>query len=217
MTTVTCTHEGCQKKFTKNNEAVAQAALSMHVGRVHTRNILNSPRENGSVVRRGPGRPRKHHHEHVHAHNGNGNGVIVKSRLSLEERQAILVFIRTHHSEYTTKMECFRAAMASSGATGKIQENSVAVCRYFQMALKRKAKPFKNDAPAPEEKPHRYRRDIVDKVLDRYSDQAGRLECPNCRYDFGPLKTSRVPARYCPGCGVSMQTFINQLVALLNP
>lgn len=208
MTTVTCTHEGCEKKFTKNNQATAQAALAMHIGRVHTGHILNSPRERGSVLTRGPGRPRK---EHTHEHTHNGNGVIVKNKgkLTVEERGAVVDFIRDHHKEYGSKAECFHAAMSAAGVSGKIKENSVAVCRHFQMALK----PKENGAPAKKV----YRRDIVDKVLDRYSDQSGRLECPNCRYDFGPLKISRVPARYCPGCGVSMQTFINQLVALLNP
>src|SRR5574337_707265 len=170
MPTAQCTHEGCSKSFTKRSQTMANMALQMHIGRVHTRNILNSPREGGGVIHR------SHDHDHEHKE----NGVLVMKRagkLSVEERQSIVAFIRDHHTDYPSRAACFHAALEQTGAVGKIKENSVAVCRHFKMAMG--PKPKKNGAVG---KPRRYDRSIVDKVLNQHSDPISRLECPNCRY-----------------------------------
>lgn len=213
MKTVTCSHEGCERTFTKKNAQLADAALMMHVGRVHTKTVINTPRV---------GRPRKVYQEH----NGNDNGAVIvadhnhnhgqlvgqrRSKLTLEERGKIVEYIRTHHQEFNTKSACFREAMKTLGLEDRIKVNSVAVDRHFKFAF------------APADKPkaakRRYfRGDVVDKVLAHYAPPGTeKCDCPNCHYDFTLLKPSRIAARYCPGCGTSIQTLINQLLNLLNP
>jgi hypothetical protein len=211
MQRVECTQ--CEKTFTKGNIKSAAQALLMHVGRVHTRKINKSHR---GVIRRDVSE--NNGHEAHEAHDPaptNGHTPKMKphraSKLSRDERDSVISFIRQHHSGYPSKTACFREAMKAAGATGKIKENSVAVDRHFKLAL---AKP----AEKPARKPKRqfYRGDLVDKVLAHHATPAAeKCDCPNCHYDFRMLKPSKVPNRYCPGCGTTLQNLINQLLSLL--
>ncbi len=214
MKRVECTQ--CEKTFTKGSVKSAEQALLMHVGRVHTGKINNARR--GFVTRGNNGHEAlslEHDHEHEHNHEPEMKQKRA-SKLSRDERDSVVSFIREHHGEYTTKAACFREAMKAAGATGKIKENSVAVSRHFDFALARK-KPAAI-VPAPKPKRQFYRGDIVDNVLAHHASPVlAKNDCPNCHYDFNLLSSSKVPARYCPGCGTTIQTLINQLLSLLTP
>ncbi len=223
MKRVECTQ--CAKSFTKGNIKNAERALMMHVGRVHTGKISRGyiRRDSDSVAA-----------NHAHGHNGHNHELKMKthrnSKLSREQRANILAFIREHRSEYSTKTGCFREAMKAAGVTGKIKETSVNVTRHFKMAELAAAQPAAPLAAAQPAAPlavlakpvkskrQYFRGDVVDKVLAHHaSPAAANNDCPNCHYDFNLLQTSKVPARYCPGCGTTVQTLINQLLSLLTP
>lgn len=125
MHTEHCTHKGCDRHFTKKNKATAQAAIKMHIDRVHTGRIKtptgprNGDAHTGIVTL-------KHH-----AHN----------RLSPEQMGGVLDFIRSRRTEFSTKTACFTAALESAGAAGRIQANSTAVDRYFKRADGQPMKP----------------------------------------------------------------------------
>lgn len=188
----------------------------MHVGRVHNNTILTAF-QNGAVIKRGPGRPRKEH-THEHAPNGDTtvmtNGVRRASKLGGDKRDAIVAFIQEHHKEYTTKAACFHAAMEATGSVGLIKENSVAVARHFEMAMEAAKKDGKKTS-----KVRRVRGDTVDKVLAHYATQpVDGLECmtPGCHYNLNLLVSNDIPAQHCPGCGTSLRTFIDQLLNLVT-
>lgn len=212
MKRVECTQ--CDKTFTKGNIKAAEQALMMHVGRVHTGTISNSR----GVIRRDTHENNGHDHAHTNGEHNHAPEMKPKraraSKLSTNERDGVVTFIREHHTEYPTKSACFRAAMKSAGATGKIKENSVAVNRHFVMAMATAAAAAKAQ---PDVKPRRYRRDTVDKVLFAHAAQeASKCDCPNCHYDYNLLISRAIPAKHCPGCGASIRRFIDQLLNLVT-
>jgi rubrerythrin len=107
--------------------------------------------------------------------------------------------------------------MKVAGATGKIKESSTAVANHFERVMASST----STALAVIEKSKRrrfYRGDVVEKVLSHYATSAlEKCDCPVCHYDFRLLHSSKLPARYCPGCGTPVQNLINQLLNLLTP
>lgn len=123
MKTVKCSK--CTKTFTKPTVMLAEAALRMHVGRKHTRNIIANHEHSGVVRRR-----------------ANGDVVAVavadkshpRSRLSGDEVSNLVGFLRDRQGEFQNKTACFRAALEATGLSGKIKDNSTSVKRYFERA-----------------------------------------------------------------------------------
>lgn len=159
-TTASCTQ--CDKSFTHSSKAKAAQALAMHIGRKHNNNITTH-REHSGVLRQ----------------RTNGDLVAVKhtrSKLKGEEVGTILTFIRNRQSEFSNKTACFKAALESAGATGKVTPSSTAVNRYYAKAAKAK--------------------DTGLEVAPLKRKYTKRTEQP---------KVAHVTVKFCPCCGTNME------------
>ena len=91
-------------------------------------------------------------------------------------------------------------------------------------------KPFKNEAGVmihmgrthgkKVRPPKRYtERQLVERVLERHASPVPvSVSCPSCQFDFQPLlNKGKVPAKFCPGCAVPLQTLVDNLKALMCP
>lgn len=65
----------------------------------------------------------------------NGNTkASARSKLTVQEVENLLTFIRTHRKEYSNKTEGFKAALQATGLSAKILASSTAVHRYYAKA-----------------------------------------------------------------------------------
>lgn len=165
MKTVQCSK--CEKKFTKPTTLLAEAALRMHVGRKHTRNIIANHEHTGVVRQTGNGhtvavmdRPEKHPRSHItHA-----------------EADSLIGFIRDRQGEFPNKTACFRAALEANGLAGRLSDNSTAVSRYFAKA----------ESSAPAQKRKYTRRQQQQPVIQNIHINF----CPNCGCNVHAVATA---------------------------
>jgi hypothetical protein len=158
MKTVKCSK--CPKTFTKPTQMLAEAALRMHVGRKHERNIIANHEHSGVIRRRA---------------NGSAEAVVVadkhpRSHLTHAEVGSIVGFIRERRDQFPNKTACFTAALESAGVRDRISNNSTAVNRYFA-----KAETETTAAPAtPQKRKYTRRQPVV------VQQEIHVNFCPNC-------------------------------------
>lgn len=152
----------------------------MHVGRKHSRNILANHEHSGVLRQRG---------SKLVAVKKHTDG---RSRLTEDECNTVLTFINKNQDSFDTKSACFKAALESAGATGKIKDNSVAVNRYFKMAKTIKPKVQKS-VSAP--KPTVQKRGSYAKKVKPVVQEVRINFCPDCGCDIHMVATGIALAR----------------------
>lgn len=175
----------CRKVFDKDSlgnpyttQARADQALAMHRGRVHSKAIKTYMGGPKPVLALAGGEA---------AGNGHRNGR--KGKLTQEQSDALVSFIRTRRDQFNSKTACFTAALADVGVDKLIKNNSVAVCRYFNKA---------------DGKPSEYQRLVsrqqkVHKVHKKHKEHAVLAAIEPAQPVVG-----RRPSfvKHCPSCGV---------------
>ena len=143
MTTIQCTHSGCDRTFTKPSRKSAEQALRMHVGRAHEKNILTPT---GPMLRRRRG----YAEAAIEAANGHGHSGVVtavaerasRSNMTAEEQDSLVNFLRTNREHYPNKVQCFKAALEKLSLTKKIRVNGSALSRYYARAEGKEVKNY---------------------------------------------------------------------------
>ena len=113
----------CPKTFRKPTATLAEQALRMHVGRVHTHSIPTASGRSSGRSNDHSGFLRQHEDGHLTA--------VGRSKLTRAEIQSLVDFIRAKRNEFANKTACFSAALEVTGLNEKIKCSSTSVQRYF--------------------------------------------------------------------------------------